>query len=259
MKITKAIVRTPAENMACGITGADLGKPDTKLTLAQHCGYVTALRNAGVEVTVLPAQEDFPDSVFVEDVAVMIPAESGVAAVITRPGAGPRRGEVQSMKGHLETFVSELFEITEPGFMEGGDVMLIDDTFFVGVDKRTNQSGCDQFADIVRKFGYECVCVPFDNGVPHLKTEMSQVAENTLLIAERFADREEFKRFRKIIVPEGESYGGNCLYLGDTLLMPAGFPKTKALLEENGLSPVEVKMTEFRKMDGGLTCLSLRF
>jgi dimethylargininase len=257
--ITKAIVRTPATDMASGITGADLGKPDMKLTFAQHEGYVEALRKAGVEVTVLEAQEDYPDSVFVEDVAVMIPTASGVAAIITRPGAGPRRGEVENMKSYLKTFVSELFEITDPGFMEGGDVMLVKDTFYVGVDKRTNQSGCDQFAAVVEKLGYKCICVPFENGIPHLKTEMSQVAENTLLIAERFADRPEFKDFKKIIAPKGESYAANCLFLGETLLMPAGFPKTRAALVEEGLNPVEVEMTEFRKMDGGLTCLSLRF
>lgn len=257
--LTKAIVRTPAYSLASGITGAGLGKPDPELTLSQHDGYVKALRNSGLDVTVLDAQEDYPDSVFVEDVAVMVPTASGIAAVITRPGASPRRGEVENMRSYLKTFVSGLFEITDPGFMEGGDVMLIRDTFYVGIDKRTNLSGYEQFSKIVCGLGLKCVPVPFENGVPHLKTELSQVSENTLLIGKRFADRPEFESFEKIIAPSDEGSAANCLYLGKSLLMPAGFPKTRAALEDKGLNPCEVELSEFRKMDGGLTCLSLRF
>lgn len=256
---TRAITRTPSYTMGCGITGAGLGLPDPELARVQHAGYVKHLRDAGIEVTVLEVVEDYPDSVFVEDVAVMIPVENGVAAVITRPGAGPRRGEVESMRRYLGTFVTGLHEITDPGFMEGGDVMLIGKTFYVGIDVRTNASGCEQFREFAAKYGYGCVAVPFENGVPHLKTELSQVAENTLLISPRFSIRNEFASFDKIVVPKGEEYASNCLYLGNRLLMPAGFPGTRSALRERGLDPVEVEMSEFRKMDGGLTCLSLRF
>ncbi len=256
---SKAITRTPSYTMGCGITGADLGRPDPELARAQHSAYVAALREAGLEVTVLEAHEDYPDSVFVEDVAVMVPVENGVAAVITRPGAGPRRGEVESMRAHLRTFATDLFEIDDPGFMEGGDVMLIRDTFYIGIDKRTNQSGFDQFSRIVSSFGYKCVAVPFENGIPHLKTEITQVDENMLLSSSRFAGRPEFKSFEIIMAPEEETYAANCLYLGKTLLMPAGFPEIRNVLQGKGLSPKEIEMSEFQKMDGGLTCLSLRF
>lgn len=143
--------------------------------------------------------------------------------------------------------------------MEGGDVLLMGKTFYVGIDSRTNEAGYLQFSKEAARFGYKSVAVPFDFGMPHLKTELSALDRETLILSCRFKERDEFKGFRKIVVPEGEEYCANCLFLGDQLLVPEGFPATAELLDKNGFKPDFIGMSEFRKMDGGLTCLSLRW
>ncbi|NDV27782.1 dimethylarginine dimethylaminohydrolase family protein [Desulfovibrio sp. JC010] len=256
---SNAIVRTPAKSLGQGLTEAGLGCPDMELTAAQHKSYIEYLQQAGISVTILPAVEAYPDSVFVEDTAVMIPHTDGTAAFLTCPGAESRRGEVNEIKSALVAQTGEIIRMEAGGLMEGGDVLLMGKTFYVGIDSRTNAKGCEQFARAAAGFGYKTVAVPFDNGMPHLKTELSALDEETLIMSARFAGREEFAGFKKLIVPEGEEYSANCLYLGEKLLAPQGFPKTAELLDKNGFKPDFIDMSEFRKMDGGLTCLSLRW
>jgi dimethylargininase len=256
---SKAIVRTPAESLGQGLTEAGLGCPDIPRTLAQHKGYIEYFEQAGISVTVLPPVENFPDSVFVEDTAVMIPHENGCAAFLTRPGAASRRGEVEEIEAAIAARTDEIIRMEEGGLMEGGDVLLMGRIFYVGIDARTNAQGYEQFSKAAAKFGYRTVPVPFTDGMPHLKTELSALDDETLIVSARFAERDEFSGFKKLIVPEGEEYSANCLYLGEKLLAPQGFPKTAELLDKNGFKPDFIDMSEFRKMDGGLTCLSLRF
>ncbi len=256
---SKAIVRIPAHNLGQGLTEAGLGCPDIDLTLAQHKAYIEYFKQAGIKVTVLDAVEAYPDSVFVEDTAVMIPFEGGTAAFLTCPGAQSRRGEVEIIQSAISSQADEIIRMEGNGLMEGGDVLLMDRTFYVGIDSRTNQSGYEQFSKAAAKFGYKSIPVPFDNGMPHLKTELSALDEETLIMSSRFTHREEFKNFKKITVPEGEEYSANCLHLGKRLLAPEGFPKTAELLDQSGFLPDFIDMSEFRKMDGGLTCLSLRW
>lgn len=255
----KAVVRTPSMNMAEGLTGAGLGYPDMNLALEQHNNYIEYFKNSGISVTVLEPVNEYPDSVFVEDTAVMIPFDGGTAAFLTCPGAESRRGEVAAMNTALSIEADEIIKMEEGGLMEGGDVLLMGNTFFVGIDTRTNTSGYEQFAKAAEKFAYKVVPVPFENGKPHLKTELSALDPETLIISERFAKRAEFSSFKKLIAPVGEDYSANCLYLGEKLLAPYGFPKTAELLDKNGYKPDFIDMSEFRKMDGGLTCLSLRW
>lgn len=256
---SKAIVRIPADNLGQGLTEAGLGCPDMKLTRTQHENYIEYFKQAGISVTILPSVEEYPDSVFVEDTAVMIPHENGTAAFLTRPGAQSRRGEVDEIEAAIAKQTDEIIRMQGNGLMEGGDVLLMGKTFYVGIDSRTNEDGCGQFATAAAKFGYKTIPVPFDNGMPHLKTELSALDEETLIISARFAKREEFAGFKKIIVPQGEEYCSNCLYFGRKLLAPEGFPQTAELLDKNGFKPDFINMSEFRKMDGGLTCLSLRW
>lgn len=255
----RAIVRTPSGTMGDGITGAGLGCPDMNLALVQHRSYVEYFENAGIRVTVLDPIDEYPDSVFVEDTAVMIPFAGGVAAFLTCPGAESRRGEVETISAAVLAETDEVIRMQGNGLMEGGDVLLMAGTFYIGIDTRTNRAGYEQFAMAAAAFGCKAVPVPFDSGMPHLKTEISALDEETLIMSRRFADREEFASFRKIIVPEGEEYSANCLYLGEKLLAPEGFPATAELLEKSGFKPDYINMSEFRKMDGGLTCLSLRW
>ncbi|SMF15132.1 dimethylarginine dimethylaminohydrolase family protein [Desulfovibrio gilichinskyi] len=256
---TKAIVRTPADSLGDGLTEAGLGCPDMELANVQHRNYIKYFENKGIDVTVLDADPQYPDSVFVEDTAVMIPVAGGVAAFLTCPGAQSRRGEVVRIKEAISTVADEVFQMEGDGLMEGGDVLLMGKTFFVGIDSRTNSAGFDQFAKVVCKLGYECIAVPFKNGMPHLKTELSALDDETLIMSSRFSTRDEFSSFKKLIAPTGEEYATNCLYTGNALLVPAGFPATAELLDKNGFSPDFIDMSEFRKMDGGLTCLSLRW
>ncbi|NDV22989.1 dimethylarginine dimethylaminohydrolase family protein [Desulfovibrio sp. JC022] len=256
---SKAIVRTPAKSLGQGLTEAGLGCPDMELTLTQHKGYIEYFKQAGINVTVLPAVEEFPDSVFVEDTAVMIPHGNDTAAFLTCPGAESRRGEVDEIEAAIANQTDAIIRMEGNGLMEGGDVLLMGKTFYVGIDSRTNAQGCEQFAKAAAKFGYKTVPVPFDNGMPHLKTELSALDEETLIMSARFAQREEFAGFKKIVVPQGEEYCSNCLHLGKKLLVPQGFPQTAELLDKNGFKADFIDMSEFRKMDGGLTCLSLRW
>lgn len=256
---SKAIVRIPAHNLGQGLTDAGLGCPDMDLTLDQHKAYIEYFKQAGINVTVLDAATDYPDSVFVEDTAVMIPFEGGTASFLTCPGAQSRRGEVEIIQSAIADHTDEIISMEGDGLMEGGDVLLMGKTFYIGIDSRTNQSGYEQFSKAAAKFGYASIPVPFDNGMPHLKTELSALDEETLIMSNRFAQRKEFTDFKKIIVPAGEEYSANCLHLGKKLLAPEGFPATAELLHKNGFKPDFINMSEFRKMDGGLTCLSLRW
>ncbi|OEU69573.1 MAG: dimethylargininase [Desulfovibrio sp. S3730MH75] len=255
-----AIVRTPSHNLGYGLTEAGLGCPDMDLTHAQHLEYIKCLKSKDIDVTVLDAVEEFPDSVFVEDTAVMIPvAGGGVVAFLTCPGAKSRRGEVEQIRASVSGVVDEVFQMDGEGLLEGGDVLLMGKTFFLGIDSRTNYDGFARFQKVAARFGYECVPVPFDNGMPHLKTELSALDGETLIMSERFSGREEFSGYKKVVVPSGEEYAANCLFVGNGLLVPAGFPGTAELLDKNGFSPDYIDMSEFQKMDGGLTCLSLRW
>ncbi|WP_235727714.1 dimethylarginine dimethylaminohydrolase family protein [Maridesulfovibrio frigidus] len=255
-----ALVRTPAHNLGHGLTEAGLGCPDMEITHAQHRRYIEYLKSKDIAVTILDAVEEFPDSVFVEDTAVMIPvASGGVVVFLTCPGAKSRRGEVEQIRTSVSGVADEVYQMDGEGLMEGGDVLLMDKTFFVGIDSRTNYDGFGQFEKVAGGFGYKCVAVPFDNGMPHLKTELSALDGDTLIMSERFSGREEFSGYKKLVVPSSEVYAANCLFVGRGLLVPAGFPVTAELLDKNGFSPDYIDMSEFQKMDGGLTCLSLRW
>ncbi|CCO23547.1 dimethylarginine dimethylaminohydrolase family protein [Maridesulfovibrio hydrothermalis] len=256
---SKAVVRHPAQNLGQGLTGADLGCPDMELAFAQHRTYVDCLKQAGIKVTALDAVEEYPDSVFVEDTAVMIPFDGGTAAFLTCPGADSRRGEVDVIQSALSIEVDEIIRMEGEGLMEGGDVLLMGKIFYVGIDTRTNMAGYEQFSKAVGRFGYKSIPVPYNDGMPHLKTELSALDEETLIMSCRFKEHKAFSKFEKLITPEDEEYCANCLYLGRKLLVPAGFPATAELLDKKGFTPDYINMSEFQKMDGGLTCLSLRW
>jgi len=249
----KAIVRVPGKNFADGLTTSTLGRPDYQKMIQQHDAYVQILIKLGLEVTVLPPEPDFPDAHFVEDTAVVFPE----AAIVTRPGHPARQGEEITIRPVLEK-CREIYNIEEPGTVDGGDVMLVDKIFYIGVSARTNVAGIRQFDKIVTRFGYTCVAVPVGEGL-HLKSGVNYVGKNSLLMNEKFSGKSEFDGFKKIILTEEESYAGNTLLVNDTLLTPSGFLTVKGKLKKLNLPIIELNMSEVQKMDGGLTCLSLRF
>jgi dimethylargininase len=251
---TKALVRKPCRNMVNGLSTAGLGRPIFEKALAQHAAYVEALRCCGLAVTVLAADEAYPDSVFVEDTAVL----SGKAAVVTRPGAPSRRGEETAVEQALRTFYSRLEPICPPGTLEGGDVMRAGDRFFIGISARTNAEGARQLAEVLQKNGYAAIPVPLC-AVLHLKTGVSYLENNRLLACGEFLGHPLLSSFAAIPVPEAESYAANSVWVNGRVLVPTGFPRTKTTIEEAGYETVPLDVSEFRKLDGGLSCLSLRF
>ena len=255
MTFTQAITRAPSPNYAHGITTSrpELGAPDWDRVCAQHAAYVATLRNLGLQVTELLGDVDFPDSCFVEDPAVVM-AE---LAIITRPGAESRRSETRAIADALRG-VRKLAYIEAPGTMDGGDVLLVDKHFLVGISERTNTAGADQFAALVAVHGYTCTPVPVAAGL-HFKSSVNWVGGTDLLVTAEFATRSEFAAYRCLTIAKDEAYAGNTLWVNDVLIMPSSFLQTRVLLDTLGLDIIELETSELQKMDGGLTCLSLRF
>ena len=249
---SRAIVRKPGANACQGITTATLGAADPVLMRTQHDAYVRALESFGVSITLLEADERFPDGCFVEDTAVVTPA----SAVLTRPGAPSRRGEEIEIEPLLAGH-REVRRITAPGCVDGGDIVVTGDRVLIGLSARTNRDGAAQLARILEADGMICRTVPVAGGL-HLKSHVNHMGGDRLLVSRAYAARDELAEFEHIVLPDGEEYAGNSLHIDARVLVPAGFPLTCELLERNGFSPVPLDVSEFRKMDGGLTCLSIR-
>ncbi len=250
---TYAITRKPGKNFGDGITTANIRSPSFDLIIDQHKVYVATLRSVGMEVIVLDAHPDYPDAYFVEDTAVVTPR----VAVITKPGADARKGEVDSIEPVLSRY-RKITRIRAPGTLDGGDVFIAAEHCFIGISDRTNPEGAEQLGRILEQSGYKWTLVPVTGGL-HLKSGVNYIGKNTLLVNREFATRWEFDKFAKIVIDNDEELAANTLWVNDTLIMPEGFPKTKERLEILGLPIIELDVSEAQKMDGGLTCMSIRF
>jgi dimethylargininase len=252
---TRAIVRKPCKNIAKGLTAANLGTPKYEKALTQHSNYVQALRDCGLEILELEAEEDYPDSVFIEDIALLTPH----FALITNPGASSRRGETAGIKEVLQEFYEDIFEIEPPGTLEAGDVMMADTHYFIGLSGRTNREGAEQLIALLNKFNLSGSTVELQN-LLHLKTGVSYLENNTMLVAQELKGTELFDNYRCIEVPTEETYAANCIWVNGTVIVPKGYPVTLQKIRDAGFDRIiTVDTSEFRKLDGGLSCLSLRF
>jgi dimethylargininase len=251
-----AIVRTPSPNIRDGITTASLGKPVYEDALQQHAGYISALQACGVEVIVLPADPAYPDACFVEDTAVL--AER--VAVITNPGAPSRKGEELKVAAALRAHYPDdrIERITSPGTLEGGDVMRVGNQFYIGLSERTNKEGARQLIGSLASHGYTGSTVRLSE-VLHLKSGLAYLENDLLLTAGEFIHHPEFEKFNRILIDPKDAYSANCITINGTVLVPAGYPDTRKKIEAAGCATREVEVSEFRKIDGGLSCLSLRF
>lgn len=254
MMFSRAIVRQPAKSIVHGVSNAKLGLPDYKKALQQHASYVSALKECGLMVTELPADENFPDSTFVEDTALLTPH----CAIITNPGEATRKGETRSIKDTLAAFYPIIEEISEPGTVEAGDIMMVADHFYIGLSQRTNKSGAQQLIQILNKYNLSGSSVKLQN-VLHLKTGLSYLEDNNLVACGEFLNNPLFNKYTHIEIPQEESYAANSLWINDFVLVPQGYPQTAAKIRNAGYSVIEIDVSEFRKVDGGLSCLSLRF
>ncbi|MGH9556381.1 MAG: dimethylarginine dimethylaminohydrolase family protein, partial [Terriglobales bacterium] len=247
-----AITRKVSPAMAnCELTHLSRSPIDVRRAAGQHERYEECLRSLGCDVHTLPEESELPDSVFVEDVALVLDE----IAVITRPGAESRRAETDSIVQALAPY-RKLLRIEDPGTLDGGDILRLDHKLYVGNTSRSNREGIAQLARLVAPHGYSVVPVEV-TGCLHLKTAVTEVAPNTLLINPRMVDRRVFGTVEFVEVDPAEPHAGNALLLEQTVIYPAAHEKTLRRLEARGIKVAALDVSEVLKAEGGVTCCSL--
>lgn len=254
---TRAIVRPPAAIFAEGLTSAELGPPDFAKALEQHARYCATLEFCELHLITLPADAEFPDATFVEDTAIV----TDDFAVLARPGAPTRRGEVARIEPALAGCFGDVHAILAPGTLDGGDVCQADDHFFIGLSERTNEIGARQLAGLLARKGYTSSLIDIRglHSLLHLKSGMTALGDGRIVAIATLADHEALRGREIVHVARGEGYAANVLQLNDHVVVAAGFPRLHDQLDALGYGVIALDMSEFRKMDGALTCLSLRF
>ena len=235
----------------CELTHIDRLPIDVDIARAQHHGYVQALKELGCAVLELPAESDLPDSVFVEDTAIILPE----VALLTRPGADSRKPEVDSISRALAPY-RDLVRITAPATVDGGDVLVLDKQIYVGLSTRSNPMAIEQMNQLLGKYGYHVTGVEMHDCL-HLKTAVTRVDDRTLLINRRWVDIEWFEGYDLIDIDPSEPFAANCLPVQDAVIYPTAFPKTRRLLEEKGFRIIAIPVDELAKAEGAVTCCSL--
>lgn len=253
----RAIVRAPAATFARGLTTANLGLPDHALALAQHAFYCAALERCGLDVVHLPPDPLHPDAPFVEDTAVLW----GRGGILARPGAATRQGEVAAIALALEHDFPALVRIETPGTLDGGDVCETDTGVLIGISDRTNPEGARQLAAALAgdRIAWTEIDIRALPGLLHLKSGLSWLGEGRVAVIGALAGHPALARFDRVVVHDDEPYAANCVRVNDRVLIAAGVPRFEQALAAHGYAPLALDMSEFRKMDGGPTCLSLRY
>lgn len=256
-RFTHAIVRPPGASFVSGLTREDLGAADVAQARQQHSAYCDALRTLGLSLTVLPPDEAHPDSTFVEDTAVVLPR----VAVITRPGASSRAGEVHAIRAALGACRPLLHAIEAPGTVDGGDICEAGEHVLIGISKRTNEDGAHQLATLLEDAGYTTATVDLRelDCILHLKSGLTWLGGTRFLAIAELARDPALRGFDVQVVQPEDTYASNAVLMNGRVLVAAGYPRVTAQVREFGLDTIELEMGEFRKMDGGLSCLSLRF
>jgi dimethylargininase len=254
---THALLRLPGDNFATGLSRAGEGAPDPEIALEQHQRYCEALSACGLSFTVLPADPRHPDGCFVEDTALL--TERG--AIIMRPGAPSRRGEVDLIEAALKGLFPEIPRIRAPGTVDAGDICEADGHFLIGLSARTNEAGTEELAGLLGDLGYRATVLDIRSHreLLHLKTGISYLGDGRMLATAAVPRVPALDVYELIEVPAFERYAANALRVNEQVLLAAGYPKTRAAIEALGYEVIALEMSEFRKLDGGLSCLSLRW
>lgn len=255
IEFTRAITRKPAASITDGLRAIDTGMPDLARMTAAHDAYIATLRETGAEVFELPALPDYPDSVFVEDTALCLPQ----GAVLMRPGAPSRMGEVSEMAPVLYKLYKDVREIKGPGTIEGGDILVTSREIVVGLSDRTDQLGVDELAALVADWGYSVRTLTIPKDVLHFKTDCSLLDTDTILSTQRLAASGCFADYNVIYTGPGEEAAANAIRFNQFVLMAAGFPVTTDRLRDSGYDVRLIDNIDAAKLDGGMSCLSLRF
>jgi dimethylargininase len=249
-----AITREVSRSIVnCELTHLARTPIDVKRARAQHEQYRAALSALGLEVVSLPEEPDLPDSVFVEDAAIVLDE----VAVLTLPGAASRRPEVESVARALAPY-RRLLRVESPGTLDGGDVLVAGKRIFVGLTLRSNAAAVEQLRSLLDPFGYIVAGVPVTDCL-HLKSGVSQVAEDTLLINPAWVDKSYFEGFKFIEVDPSEPFAANALMVEGALIYPSAYQQTRKHLETVGRPIIPVEADELSKAEGGVTCCSLIF
>jgi dimethylargininase len=252
---TRALVRRPPDSSVHGLRTVERGAPEVAALRREHRAYVEVLGALGVAVDELPALEAYPDSLFVEDPALVFPE----AAILLRSGAPSRRSETAQLRDALEARFPRVIEWDGQGFAEGGDVLLTPEAVYIGLSARTDAEGAATLAGALASLGRRAEVVTPPSGVLHLKTACSLVDDRTLLATRAMADARLFPGLDTIVVPEGEEAVANALCVNGAVLIAEGFPKAASLLTSRGYDVRTQKLDEVIKLDAGLSCMSLRW
>ena len=254
-EFARAITRRPAASIVDGLRAEDTGTPSLAGMLAAHETYVAALKSTGAEVIELEPLKDFADAVFVEDTALCLPQ----GAILMRPGAPSRLGEVAEMAPTLRACYEDVREIKGPGHIEGGDILVTGSEILVGRSARTDAAGVAELAEIAAEWGHALREVFTPPGVLHFKTDCSLMDAETILSTKRLSASGCFEGYKILDVAEGEEAAANAIRFNNLVLFPAGFPRTTEMLDKAGFEVVEIDNRDCAKLDGGMSCLSLRF
>jgi dimethylargininase len=249
-----AIVRSPGRSVVKGLRANAGPAPEFESILAEHLGYIEALRAAGLQVSVLAALEQFPDSIFVEDPALVFSR----AAVLLRPGAPTRRAEAGELVPALQARFPTLLKLGD-GFADGGDVLVTPGRVFIGLSARTDAAGAAALSRVLNEIGMNAEVIDVPPGTLHLKTDCALVDEETILATEALAHSGLFGGYRVLVAPAAERHACNALRVNDVVFVRAGCPRTSEMLAAQGLNVVALPVSEIAKIDAGLSCMSLRW
>ena len=252
-----ALVKPPSVAFARGLTSQTTAAPDLQLARSQHAAYRAALESLGFRLIVL-AEDGHPDSCFVEDMAVVLPPLRGGQGLLLGARSPVRSAEQPPVLEALRTALPDFRQacLEEPAFLDGGDVLRMDDRLFVGLSRRTNREGYEQFRALVEPLGYEAVTLNVD-GMLHLKTGVSRLNEQTVLVLPQLADAFFGLGYRTVLVDPRDWHAANIIAVEGRALLPAGHDRVSESLRDAGFEPLEVELSEYRKQDGGATCLSV--
>ncbi|MBN1303081.1 MAG: hypothetical protein JXA13_01505 [Anaerolineales bacterium] len=250
----KAITRQVSRGInQCEVTHIKRQVIDVQIARRQHEEYEQVLKELGCAVIRLPEEADLPDSVFVEDTAVVLPE----VAVITRPGADSRKPECDTVATALKPY-RDIVRIEAPAVVDGGDVLVLDEQVYIGLSTRSNPEAVSQMRSLLTPYGYQVHGVAL-NDCLHLKSAVTRVSKDTLLVNKAWVDTSIFPNWKIVEIDPSEPYGANGLWINNCILYPFAFPKTRKRLEDQGMCVVEVDVSELAKAEGAVTCCSLVF
>jgi len=250
-----ALCRRPAKSITNGLRAEDNGDPDHDLFEQHHQQYVQALEATGANVTVLDAIEAYPDSVFIEDAALCLAG----TAIALRPGAKSRFGETAALMPVLQRNFKKVISLPGDGYVDGGDILVTENEVLIGLSQRTNKQGYEHLSTIVSELGFTARKINTPPNILHFKTDCGLLDSNTIFSTQALSCTGCFSDYDVIVAPDDESAAANLIRFNDTVMISDGYPKTKQVLEQAGYKIICLPNSEAAKVDGGLSCMSLRF